>query len=198
MPVHYHGKSVNHSTEPDPFMSEQLINRCKEGNAVAQKRLYEQFADRMYRVCYRYVKDELHAEDALISGFLKVLQHLNQFDYRGEASLEAWIKRIMVNESLMLLRRNYNFNWVDENQAERVTSGLSPDANLNAEEIYAFILRLPVGYRTVFNLYVIEGYTHQEIAEQLNVSESTSKSQLSKAKAALRHLLVKHGITHEN
>src|SRR5690242_17375554 len=108
-------------------MSEQLINRCKEGNALAQKRLYEMFANRMYRVCYRYVKDELHAEDALINGFMKVLQHLDQFDYRGEASLEAWIKRIMVNESLMLLRRNYNFNWADESQVERVATDLMPD-----------------------------------------------------------------------
>jgi RNA polymerase sigma factor (sigma-70 family) len=179
-------------------MTEHLLNRCREGDAGAQKRLYEQFANRMYRVCYRYMKDELHAEDALISGFMKVFQHLDQYDYRGEASLEAWIKRIMVNESLMLLRRNFNFNWVDESQADRLSSGLLADVGLNAEEIYALILLLPVGYRTVFNLYVIEGYAHQEIAEQLNITESTSKSQLSKARAALRQLLIKHGITYEN
>jgi RNA polymerase sigma factor (sigma-70 family) len=179
-------------------MTEIIINRCREGDAGAQKWLYEQFANRMYRICYRYLKDELHAEDALISGFMKVFQHLHQLDYRGDASLEAWIKRIMVNESLLLLRRNYNFNWVDEARAERYASGLQADAELNAEEIYALILQLPVGYRTVFNLYVIEGYAHQEIANQLNISESTSKSQLSKARAALRLLLIKHGITYEN
>ncbi len=168
------------------------------GDSRAQQMLYEQFANRMFRVCFRYLKEEWQAEEALIKGFLKVFQHLSQFEYRGDTSLEAWIKRIMVNESLMFLRKKHPYHLITETQADTMESDLAPDSDLHAEEIYALILQLPTGYRTVFNLYVIEGYSHHEIASQLNISENTSKSQLSKAKAALRHLLTKHGITHEN
>ncbi|MBC7920849.1 MAG: sigma-70 family RNA polymerase sigma factor [Ferruginibacter sp.] len=177
-------------------MSEQLIRRCQAGDSRAQRTLYERFANRMFRVCFRYIRDELHAEDVLLKGFLKVFQHVETFEYRGEPGLEAWIKRIMVNEALMLLRQKHNFNLVTDTHAEQMDSGFSPDADLNAEEIYALILQLPTGYRTVFNLFVVEGYSHGEIAGQLRISENTSKSQLSKAKATLRILLTKHGITH--
>ena len=177
-------------------MSQQLIRGCQAGDGRAQRTLYERFADRMFRVCFRYVRDELHAEDVLLKGFLKVFQHVGTFDYRSEPGLEAWIRRIMVNEALMLLRQKHNFSLVSETHAEQIAAADSPDADLNGEEIYALILRLPTGYRTVFNLFVIEGYSHGEIADQRNISENTSKSQLSKAKAALRHLLLKHGITH--
>jgi RNA polymerase sigma-70 factor (ECF subfamily) len=152
----------------------------------------------MYRICYRYVKDELHAEDILVNGFTKVFNHLGGFRYQSEGSLEAWIRRIMVNESLMFLRKHYQFGFVAESQADGLESGPSVEAALSAEEIYALILQLPTGYRTVFNLFVIEGYSHQEIAEQLSISENTSKSQLSKARTALRNLLHKHGITQYN
>ncbi len=179
-------------------MDPQLIRRCQAGDAQAQNALYQRFAARMYRLCYRYVKDELHAEDILITGFTKVLSSLDRFEYRTEGSLEAWIKRFMVNESLMFLRRHYRFGFVAESQADGLEGNLSAEAALSAEEIYALVLQLPTGYRTVFNLYVIEGYSHQEIAGQLGISENTSKSQLSKARAALRTLLHKHGITQYN
>jgi RNA polymerase sigma-70 factor (ECF subfamily) len=179
-------------------MDKQLIRRCQSGDAQAQNVLYTRFAARMYRLCYRYVKDELHAEDILLTGFTKVFNHLHGFEYRTEGSLEAWIKRIMVNESLMFLRRHYRFGMVAESYADGLESNSSAEAALSAEEIYALVLQLPTGYRTVFNLYVIEGYSHQEIAEQMGISENTSKSQLSKARAALRTLLNKHGITQYN
>lgn len=179
-------------------MDQQLLSRCQAGDAQAQNELYERFAARMYRVCYRYVKDELHAEDILVGGFTKVFRHLDGFRYRHEGSLEAWIRRIMVNEALMFLRKHYQFGLVAESQADGLEAGSSVEAALSAEEIYALILRLPTGYRTVFNLYVVEGYSHQEIAGQLGISENTSKSQLSKARAALRNLLHQHGITQYN
>jgi RNA polymerase sigma-70 factor (ECF subfamily) len=179
-------------------MDKQLINRCRAGDAKAQRKLYEHFAARMYRVCYRYVKDELHAEDLLITGFARVLGGLGGFEYRTEGSLESWIRRIMVNESLMFLRKNNKLSFVAESKADAMEAGVTAEADLTAEEIYALVLRLPTGYRTVFNLYVVEGYSHQEIADQLNISENTSKSQLSKARAALREMLLKHGITQYN
>ena len=179
-------------------MDKQLIRRCQAGDAQAQNALYQRFAARMYRLCYRYVKDELHAEDILLTGFTKVFSHLDGFEYRTEGSLEAWIKRIMVNESLTFLRRHYRFGLVAESHADGLESNSSAEAALSAEEIYALVLQLPTGYRTVFNLYVIEGYSHGEIAEQMGISENTSKSQLSKARAALRTLLTKHGITQYN
>ena len=152
----------------------------------------------MYRICFRYVREELQAEDLLISGFMKVFKRLDQLEFRSEGSLEAWIKKIMVNESLMYLRKRYNFTLVTETEAHCLETGATIEAQLSAEEIYALILGLPTGYRTVFNLFVIEGYSHAEIAEQLGISENTSKSQLSKARAALRSLLLQNGFTHEN
>jgi len=181
----------------NPLAIEQLIHKCIEGDNQAQKQFYERFANKMFRVCYRYVKNEHDAEDMVINGFLKVFSHLNSFDYRGERSLEAWIKKIMINESLMFLRKNSKFKLVDDSYAANVGELEEISYQLAAEEIYALILKLPTGYRTVFNLYVIEGYSHKEIAEKLEISENTSKSQLSKGRALLRKILEKNGIHYE-
>lgn len=176
---------------------EQLISRCKNGRSSSQRLLYDTYAAKMFRICFRYVRNEFDSEDVLIKGFMKVFKNLDRFEYRGEGSLEGWIKRIMINESLMFLRKNNNFNLVPSSEAQFVETEASADVNLAAEDIYALILELPTGYRTVFNLYAIEGYSHKEIANQLGISENTSKSQLSKARAALRNLLVKNGIQNE-
>ncbi len=176
---------------------EQLIQHCIAGDNRAQKALYERYADKMFRVCYRYVKNEHDAEDLLVNGFLKVFNHLQNIEFRGERSLEAWIKRIMINESLMFLRRNNNFRNVDTSLVVNVGENATVTNDLAAEEIYALILQLPIGYRTVFNLYVIEGFSHKEIAEKLDISENTSKSQLSKGRALLRKILEKNGIHYE-
>ncbi|MEN7547065.1 sigma-70 family RNA polymerase sigma factor [Rapidithrix thailandica] len=176
---------------------QQLITCCRKNDSEAQKLLYEKYAPKMLRLCFRYTKNELDAEEVLISGFVKVFQHLDKFEYRGGKSFEGWVKRIMVNESLMLLRKRNNFNLVAESNAEQIEAQTYTDSNLAAEEIYALVLKLPTGYRTVFNLYAIEGYSHKEIAEQLNISINTSKSQLSKARAMLKKLLIKNGIHHE-
>lgn len=151
--------------------------------------LYDRFAIKMFRTCYRYLKNEQDAEDVMINGFVKVFNNIERFENRHQYSLEAWIRRIMVNESLMLLRKNNQFSFVDDFPDIKDTGTFLPDASLRAEDLYAVIRKLPTGYRTVFNLYVIEGYSHKEIAEQLAISENTSKSQLSKAKAMLRRQL---------
>ena len=167
---------------------------CRQGNRFAQNRLYEAFANRLFRVCMRYVRHQQEAEEVLMNGFLKFFRGLNTFEYRDDNSLEVWLKRIMVNEALMHLRRQKSLPiFVESNEADEWISAETPRSDLDAEAIYAAILELPTGYRTVFNLYVVEGYTHEEIAKQLNINAGTSKSQLSKARAMLQQKLKNRG-----
>ncbi len=167
---------------------EELIQQCKDGLSTGQEVLYNQCANMMFRLCFRYLHEENEAEDAMIKGFVKVFNNIHKFDYRGKGSLNGWIKRIMVNECLMELRKRKMLTSPLDNslQVEVEAEALS---HLGAEHIYNLISQLPNGYRTVFNLHVVEGYPHKEIAEKLNISENTSKSQLSKAKAMLRRLI---------
>lgn len=176
-------------------MDQQLIEQCQRGNAFAQKRLFDRYANRMYRVCLRYVRHEQDAEEVLMTGFLKVFRSISSFSYRDEPGLEAWVRRIMVNESLQHLRANRSLPAFYPEEALDFEPDTAPlaDSQLNAESIMELVRQLPTGYRTVFNLNALEGYSHREIAEQLNISENTSKSQLSKARAFLQELLVKHG-----
>lgn len=174
-----------------------VIEKCRAGDQKAQKEVYERFAGRMFRLCLRYLKQEMEAEDAVVEGFVKVFRKMDTFEFRGEGSLEAWISRIMVNESLMMLRKRKNFVSVDANEAIQLDSGLQTDSHVRAEDLYEMVRQLPEGYRTVFNLYAIEGYPHKEIAAMLGISENTSKTQLFKARAALQKLLEKYGIKHE-
>ena len=165
---------------------DQLIRLCQNDDPKAQELLYERFAVKMFRTCYRYLKNEQDAEDVMINGFVKVYKNIKNFENRHKYSLEAWIRRIMVNESLMLLRKNNQFTFVNEFPDVKDSDKSLPDSKIRAEDLYTLIRNLPPGYRTVFNLYIIEGYNHKEIAEKLSISENTSKSQLSKAKAMLR------------
>jgi RNA polymerase sigma factor (sigma-70 family) len=176
-------------------MDKQLIEQCQRGNAFAQKRLFERYANRMYRVCLRYVRNEQEAEEVLMTGFLKVFRSLSHFQDRHENSLEAWIRRIMVNEALQHLRatRSLPTLYAEETMSLEPDPNPLPDSGLDADLITALIGQLPTGYRTVFNLYVVEGYSHREIGEQLQISENTSKSQLSKARTMLQELLIKQG-----
>lgn len=171
---------------------EQLIKECKRGSAAAQKCLFDHFADKMMMVCCRYLKNEPDAEEALLDGFLKFFRSIDSFQYQGEAALFAWLKKIMINECLMLLRKNKAFVLsTDTVNAEIPGTGDVFD-KLQADAIFRLIVQLPVGYRTVFNLYEVEGMTHKEIAALLNISEGTSKSQLSKAKQLLQKLLIQN------
>lgn len=142
----------------------------------------------------------MEAEDLLQKGFFKFFEHLSDFQFRDEKSLAAWIKKIMVNECLMYLRQTTNFNLTSSLNEQEGSAEISfvaeADTNFSAEAIYSYIRELPLGYRTVFNLYEIEGYSHKEIAGRLQISELTSRSQLSKAKAMLRQLLTRNNLHH--
>jgi len=168
----------------------ELIKYCRRGDRLAQKMLYERFAPKMFGVCKRYVRTREDAEDVLIEGFFKVYDNIEKF--RGQGSFEGWIRRIVVNQSLMFLRKKHNFQLTVEVSNIEVQTGISIEDELAAEDILNLLNKLPVGYRTVFNLYVVEGYKHREIAEIMGISINTSKSQLILAKKRLRTLIEKN------
>ena len=175
---------------------QQIIEACKSGNSFAQKRLFDHYVKRLFRLAMRYVRSTEDAEEMVMNGFLKFFHSLETFEYHDEPRLEVWLKRIVVNECLMHLRRQ-KVTWASlediDNQMDTPTESVPTDSMIEAEELYALILELPAGYRTIFNLYAIEGYSHQEIAQQLGISQGTSKSQLSKARAVLQTLLSQRG-----
>lgn len=168
------------------FNSEdQLVRALKKEDPRAQKKVYDKYCNRMLGLCQRYVGDRMLAEDVLMEGFMKVFDKIDQF--KNEGSLEGWIRRIMVNESLGFLRqqkRKPESNPVDD--AFQIADVSFADNHLHAAELMELVARLPTGYRTVFNLYAIEGFNHIEIASMLGVTESTSKSQLHRARALLQ------------
>jgi RNA polymerase sigma factor (sigma-70 family) len=165
-----------------------MIEACKQGSRTAQRQLYEKYASRMYALCLRYVRADIEAEDVLMRGFMKVYTNIQRFE--GKGSFEGWIRRIVVNEALEYLRKNKTLFLQTEIEAAhyQIDYG-SLDNSLNAEDLQALIRQLPPGYQTVFNLYAIEGYSHKEIAEMLEISEGTSKSQLSRARSLLQQYL---------
>lgn len=169
---------------------EELINACNRHEPRAQRELYQKYCDRMLGLCVRYVRDHFEAEDIMIRGFVKAFQKINQ--YSGEGSFEGWLRRIMINEALSFLRRHKNLLMsVQIEKAEREPDYQAMENHLEAEDLLAMINELPEGYRMVFNLYAIEGYSHREIAEALGITEGASKSQLSRARAHLQKELLR-------
>lgn len=167
----------------------ELIVACRTQDRKAQQMLFDRFSPKMMGVCRRYLKTQEDAEDVLIEAFYKVFNNLPQFKAQG--SFEGWIRRIVVNECLMFLRRRHNFNLtVEIDQNLDVKTTITTQDQLEADDILALLERLPTGYRTVFNLYVLEGYKHREIGEILGISINTSKSQLILAKKKLQQLLM--------
>lgn len=167
---------------------EKLIAACRKGDATAQRDIYDKYSSLMFAVCRRYIEQLDAAEDILICGFTKAFQKIDQF--KGEGSFEGWLRRIMVNEALSHIRKHKSmFLEVEIEKAEREPDYGMMANQLEVEDLQKLIDQLPVGYRTVFNLYAIEGYAHKEIAQQLKISENTSKSQLSRARTHLQKLL---------
>lgn len=167
---------------------DELIKGCVRRERNAQKRLYDTFSSKMYALCCRYVKDSMEAEDVLVTAFTKILDRIDQ--YKGEGSFEGWIRRVVVNEALTYLRRNRSMYIETELEAaDREPDYQHISDHLEAEDLMNMIQELPAGYRIVFNLYAIDGYSHKEIADQLNISENTSKSQLSRARVFLQKIL---------
>jgi RNA polymerase sigma factor (sigma-70 family) len=167
---------------------ETVIEGCKKQNRQAQEQLFHQYSGKMYALCCRYIKDKMEAEDVLITAFAKLFERINQ--YKGEGSFEGWIRRIIVNESLSYLRKNKSmYVETDLEEARPVALMDTHDAKFEADDLLTLIGELPTGYRIVFNLYAIDGYSHKEIAEQLGINENTSKSQLSRARTMLQKQL---------
>jgi RNA polymerase sigma-70 factor (ECF subfamily) len=171
---------------------ERIINECKRGNPKFQKLLFERFAPRMLGVCVRYFKTIEEAEDALQDGFIKVFNKIET--YRGDGSFEGWIRRIMVNTSINLHRQNFKhyFHIEIDNAKVQVSDERVDFDALEVEDIVKKIKNLPNGYQLVFNLFEVEGYSHKEIGDMLNISENTSKSQLLKAKRKLRESVLNY------
>lgn len=171
---------------------EQLVNECVNGDRKAQKELYKLFYGKMMSVCYRYATNKDEAKDILQDGFVKVFQHLKSYNFKG--SLEGWIRRIVVNTAIDCYRKNKGVHFVDDEDNYILDNNNAESeeviySKFGVEVIMDCIQELSPVYRTVFNLYVMEGYSHKEIADELNINEGTSKSNLAKAKRNLRQLL---------
>jgi RNA polymerase sigma factor (sigma-70 family) len=168
---------------------EELVKACKKRDQKAQRTLYQEYCDGMLGLCIRYVNDRFEAEDIMIKGFVKAFEKIDQ--YQGDGPFEGWLRKIMVNEALGFIRMRKNLLMsVEIEKAEREPDYQALQVDLEAADLLAMINSLPYGYRTVFNLYAIEGYTHKEIAEMMGISENTSKSQLSRARAHLQKYLI--------
>ena len=164
-----------------------LVKACLRGDQGSQQSLYEQYKRQMFRICLRYASSREDAEDYLQDAFIRVFRDLGQF--RMEGPLGAWIRKVVINTILQQLRkRKPDFSDAGISDLEHL-SATEEDipGNLDAQILTKYIQGLPDGYRTVFNMYVIEGFTHQEIGDMLGISSGTSKSQLSKARAMLRN-----------
>jgi len=169
-----------------------LIKRAASGNRVAQQGLYDKHAPKMLSICRQYIRDLQFAEDVMINGFVKVFKNLDTF--RHEGSFEGWIRRIMIRESISYLRKKQFVVYDDEVYEKSTYAHISISSNLDVEHIQLLIDALPEGYKLVFVLYAIEGYKHREIAEMLEISESTSKSQLFKSRRILQEKLKEQNI----
>ena len=175
--------SLNRRTE------RELVALCLQGDRMSCKELYELYSGRMMALCYRFARDANEAQDMLQEGFIRIFNKLDL--YSGEGSLEAWMRRVMINTALKYRQKHiykHKYSEIDNVPLSATTPTIIDE--LSKEEILKLIQELPDGYRMVFNLYVIEGYSHKEIADQLGIGESTSRSQLVKARSLLKDKLL--------
>lgn len=172
--------------------NQALIQDCIKNKRGAQQALYKSYANVFFRLAFRYVKHKEDAEDVVLESFMQIFDHLPSFIYYSDAQTEAWMKRIVINLALKKLRKANSFLFTDFDQTDiEDHSAIGIEDYMTANEIMELICALPAGYRTVFNLFVVEGYSHQEIAGMLNITENTSRSQLFKAKAFLKEKIEK-------
>src|SRR5690606_32509980 len=165
--------------------NESFLEGCRLNDRKAQEMLYRSFSSKMMAICSRYASSQFEAEESLQLGFIKVFKNINQFANKG--SLEGWVRRIMVNTAIELSRRSIILQDIDEvKESAIVDSQLFEIDNLEVKDLLKMIQELAPGFRLVFNMYAIEGFSHKEIAEALNISESASKSQLSRARVRLQ------------
>ncbi len=170
---------------------EETIRKCVSGDRKAQTALYNLFSSRMYGVCLNYSKDAAEAEDNLHDGFIRVFTKISQYEFKG--SFEGWMRRIMVNTSLEKFRKNNQLYPVGDMMAyESLHFSEDTLSSISAEELMKIVQELPPRYRMVFNLYAIEGYSHQEIAKLMEINEGTSKSNLSRARVILQKKVIEN------
>lgn len=170
------------------FSESDLLEGCRRGDRKMQHELYKRFAPKMFGVCLRYAGNVEEAEDILQEGFIKVFNKISTF--RGEGSFEGWIRRIFVNTAIEHFRRKTYLQPISETEENTIEGKyISALDSMAEKDIIQLIQQLSPGYRTVFNMYVVEGYTHKQIAEILGISEGTSKSQLSRAKLILQDMV---------
>ena len=171
-----------------------LLKECLKRKPEAQRRLYDHFASSMLGVCFRYTKSLSDAEEVLQEGFIKVFTQIQQF--RGQGALEGWIRRIIVHTCINILKKNKKF--IDSVDLIHAGGMFLNENNIpsivETKEVVESVRKLPIGYRTVLNLYAIEGFTHKEISQMLDIEESTSRSQYTRAKAMLEDILIQKKI----
>lgn len=166
-----------------------LVRRCLKNEISAYKDLYNKYAPKMFGICLRYAKDYHSAEDILQDGFTKIYKNLKKFRFEG--SFEGWLKRIMVNTAIEKYRKKVSlYPIVDIGDSEREKIHDNTLNRLQAEDIMKMVNRLSPGYKTVFNLYVVDGYPHKDISRMLGISEGTSKSQLARARYLLQEMII--------
>lgn len=178
---------------PAETLSPQQIENLKCGNRKAQQKLYNMFAPKMFSLCLRYTTDRDEAQDIIQEGFIKVFRYLHQ--YTGQGNFEGWMRRIFINTAIEFLRKRVYVERIGESDGLDIKeNGISGYDTLAHADLEKVIHSLSDGYRTIFKMYVVDGYSHREIADMLNITESTSKSQLSRAKIILQKTLAKVGI----
>ena len=173
---------------------EAILKGCLQNDPAAQKELYNRYSPKMLSVCYRFAHNREDAEDMLQEGFIKIFSQMHTFGNRG--AFEGWIRRIIVHTCINILKKNKKFN--ESVDIIHATSAMIREDSIpsivQAKQIVECIRMLPIGYRTVLNLYAIEGYSHREIGDMLDIEESTSRSQYTRAKAMLEEILVRKKI----
>jgi RNA polymerase sigma factor (sigma-70 family) len=176
------------------YLEEAIIEGCKREEPAFQELLYQKYSARMMAICVRYAKTRFEAEDIFHEAFVKVFKNIQTYQ---QGTFEGWMKRIFVNTAINNFRKNQK-HYGHEQHSEELSSGSDEDpvlSDISVKELLEIVAKLPEGYRVVFNLYVIEGYTHKEIGEMVGIAEGTSKSQLAKAKQYLKKLLVNYSVT---
>jgi RNA polymerase sigma factor (sigma-70 family) len=167
----------------------ELISGCINNNTACQKMLFDKYAGIMMTICKRYASNQTEAEDMLQVGFIRIFKYIHQYKFEGP--FEAWMKRIIVNAAVRILQKKViRFSEIDEHVENLRPEGTDPFSILNERELLQLISNLPTGYRVVFNMYVLEGYSHNEIAATLGINNGTSRSQLAKAKKTLQQQIL--------
>lgn len=180
------------------YKEDDLVRLIEQKNREAMKILYDRYAEYLSAVCGRYVADEDDKKDVLQECFIKIFLSISTFEYRGEGSLKAWMARITVNESLKFIRKNATYNFIEYSESVPDTVDEPDIEGVPDDVINSMILSLPPGYRMVFNLYVFENKSHKEIGHMLNIGESSSASQFSRAKALLSKRIKEYKTAHKN